>query len=100
LLGGSKTSVQFIGAIWQLIGSKEQDDQRTIQYQHLNHRQFHSAASVTLEENANAMLTKYEDNFGFYRIDNDDSEELEFFVISEHRANQKCACAAIRKYDC
>ena len=25
------------------------------------------------------MLTKYEDNFGFYCIDDDDLEELEFF---------------------
>jgi hypothetical protein len=25
------------------------------------------------------MSTKYEDNFGFYQIDDDDSEELEFF---------------------
>jgi hypothetical protein len=38
-----------------------------------------SAASVTLRGNTNAMLTKYEDNFGFYCIDNDDPEELEFF---------------------
>jgi hypothetical protein len=41
--------------------------------------QSHSAASVTLEETINAMSTKYEDNFGFYQIDDDDPEELEFF---------------------
>jgi hypothetical protein len=34
---------------------------------------------VTLERNINAMSTKYEDNFGFYCIDDDDLEELEFF---------------------
>ena len=27
----------------------------------------------------NAMLIKYEDNFGFYLIDDNDPEELEFF---------------------
>jgi hypothetical protein len=37
------------------------------------------AASVTLDGSANAMLTKYEDNFGYYCIDDDDPEELEFF---------------------
>jgi hypothetical protein len=37
-----------------------------------------SAASVT-QGNTNAMLTKHEDNFGFYCIDNDDPKELEFF---------------------
>jgi hypothetical protein len=37
------------------------------------------AASVTLQGNANAMSIKYEDNFGFYYIDDDDPEELEFF---------------------
>jgi len=30
LLGGSKTTVQPTGPIWQLIGSKEQDAQRAI----------------------------------------------------------------------
>ena len=39
----------------------------------------HSAASETLEEIVNAMSTKYEDNFGFYCIDDNDPEELEFF---------------------
>jgi hypothetical protein len=34
---------------------------------------------VTLERNINAMSIKYEDNFGFYCIDDDDPEELEFF---------------------
>ena len=34
---------------------------------------------VTLERSINAMSTKYEDNFGFYCIDDDDPEELEFF---------------------
>jgi len=38
-----------------------------------------SAASDTLEEIVNAMSTKYEDNFGFYCIDDNDPEELEFF---------------------
>jgi hypothetical protein len=38
-----------------------------------------SAASVTLEGSVNAMSTKYEDNFGLYRIDDDNPEELEFF---------------------
>jgi hypothetical protein len=44
-----------------------------------NERALHSAASDTLEETINAMPTKYEDNFGFYCIDDDDPEELEFF---------------------
>jgi hypothetical protein len=56
-----------------------------------------SAASVTLEGNVNAMSTKYEDNFGFYCIDDDNPEELEFFchVIAQSepticaRCNQK-----------
>jgi hypothetical protein len=33
LLGGSKTTVQLTGPIWQLIGSKEQDAHRTNLYQ-------------------------------------------------------------------
>jgi hypothetical protein len=37
------------------------------------------AASSRLKEILNAMSTKYEDNFGFYCIDDDDPEELEFF---------------------
>jgi hypothetical protein len=39
------------------------------------------------------MLTKYEDNFGFYHIDDDDPEELEFF--SHIRAQSEptiCVC--------
>ena len=52
---------------------------------------------VTLERNINAMSTKYEDNFGFYCIDGDNPEELEFFchIIAQSepticaRCNQK-----------
>ena len=35
------------------------------------------------------MSTKYEDNFGFYCIDDDNPEELEFFchIIAQKRAN-------------
>jgi hypothetical protein len=39
----------------------------------------HAPLQITLSGNTNAMLTKYEDNFGFYCIDEDDPEELEFF---------------------
>ena len=46
------------------------------------------------------MSTKYEDNFGFYCIDDDDPEELAFFCTSSYKASQQYACAAIRKFDC
>jgi hypothetical protein len=56
-----------------------------------------SAAPVALDGNVNAMSTKYEDNFGFYCIDDDNPEELEFFchIIAQSepttcgRCNQK-----------
>ena len=42
------------------------------------------------------MLTN-EDNFGFYCIDDDDLEELEFFVISEHEASRQYAYVCDQK---
>jgi hypothetical protein len=55
---------------------------------------FHDVASATLEENINAMSTKYEDNFGFYHIDEDDPEELEFFchVIAQSEPTMCARC--------
>jgi hypothetical protein len=58
------------------------------------------AASVTLQGNTNAMSTKYEDNFGFYHIDDDDPEELEFFCHIRAQSDQQYAHAVIRKCDC
>jgi hypothetical protein len=50
------------------------------------------AAQSLLTGNINAMSTKYEDNFGFYCIDDDDSEELEFFChIKAHSKPTICA---------
>jgi hypothetical protein len=95
-------AIRSLGLIQQPIGSKEQDAQRATYYQHVNERAaskrraswsnarglkwsagvfvaVRSATSVILEGNINAMSTKYEDNFGFYCIDDDDPEELEFF---------------------
>jgi hypothetical protein len=52
------------------------------------------AASVTIQGNTNDMSTKYEDNFGFYCIDNDDPEELEFFchIIARSEATICVRC--------
>jgi hypothetical protein len=53
------------------------------------------------------MSTKYEDNFGFYCIDHDDPEELEFFchiraqsepTIYAHAAIRKCDYWSTSKY--
>jgi hypothetical protein len=78
LLGGSKTPAQFhwhdLTADWLELARRP-----TPNLIQVNHRQFRSAASDTLEETTNAMSTKYEDNFGFYCIDDDDPEELEFY---------------------
>jgi hypothetical protein len=38
-----------------------------------------SVASVTPQGTINAMSAHFEDNFGFYCIDDNDPEELEFF---------------------
>jgi hypothetical protein len=76
LLGGSKSPAHWpdLAADWL-----ERARRPSHEFIPINHRQFHSAASAALEETVNAMSTKYEDNFGFYCIDDDDPEELEFF---------------------
>jgi hypothetical protein len=117
---GSSPTYFRIGRIEQPIGSKEQGAQHTIYYQNVTSAPLQgaaqgdpmpadrnglrlfllsvrSAASVTLEGSVNAMSTKYEDNFGFYCIDDDNLEELEFFCYIRAQSEPTICARCNRK---
>jgi hypothetical protein len=50
------------------------------------------ASLFTVEAKTNAMPIKYEDNFGFYFVDDNDPEELEFFCHIRAQS-EPTACA-------